>query len=129
MGVTPSHHPFIDGIFPYKPSIGEYPHLWKPPNQPFRSQSFCLSEKFTTIEVRMCDVPRASGSRRGRPKIARSGAPHFANIDINSFSGNQTFCGHKSHFTVSVLHEFVKFLSELHASTDQMIMMQTMLCI
>ena len=28
---TPSHHPFIDGIFPYKPSIWGYPHLWKAP--------------------------------------------------------------------------------------------------
>ena len=31
--VTPSHHPFIDGIFPYKPSIWGYPHFRKLPHQ------------------------------------------------------------------------------------------------
>ena len=33
-GGTPSHHPFLVGIFPYKPykaSIWNYPHLWTPP--------------------------------------------------------------------------------------------------
>ena len=30
-GGTPSHHPLLDGIFPYKPSIYGYPHLGKPP--------------------------------------------------------------------------------------------------
>ena len=33
MGVPPSYHPFLIGIFPYKPSILGYPHLWKPPFQ------------------------------------------------------------------------------------------------
>ena len=28
---TPSHHPFLDGIFPYKPSILGYPHFRKHP--------------------------------------------------------------------------------------------------
>ena len=28
---TPSSHPFLDGNFPYKPSIYGFPHLWKPP--------------------------------------------------------------------------------------------------
>ena len=28
---TPSHHPFLDGIFPSKPSIRGIPHLWKRP--------------------------------------------------------------------------------------------------
>ena len=27
----PSHHPFLDGIFPYKPSYWGIPHLCKPP--------------------------------------------------------------------------------------------------
>ena len=27
---VPPNPPFIDGIFPYKPSIVGYPHLWKP---------------------------------------------------------------------------------------------------
>ena len=32
-GGTPTCHPFLDGIFPYKPSsIGVPPWLWKPPN-------------------------------------------------------------------------------------------------
>ena len=31
MGV-PLNHPFIDGIFPSKPSIWGCPHLWKPPH-------------------------------------------------------------------------------------------------
>ena len=30
-GSSPSYHPFLDGIFPHKPSIWGYPHLWKPP--------------------------------------------------------------------------------------------------
>ena len=30
MGV-PLNHPFIDGIFHYKPTIFGYPNLWKPP--------------------------------------------------------------------------------------------------
>ena len=30
-GGTPSYHPFLDGIFPYKPSIWGYHHYWKPP--------------------------------------------------------------------------------------------------
>ena len=30
-GGTPSSHPFLDGIFQYRPSILGYPHLWKPP--------------------------------------------------------------------------------------------------
>ena len=29
-GGTPSHHPFLDGIFPYKPSIMGYPLSWNP---------------------------------------------------------------------------------------------------
>ena len=28
---VPPNHPFLDGIFPYKPTILGYPHLWKPP--------------------------------------------------------------------------------------------------
>ena len=28
---TPSHHPFLDGIFPYKSSIWGYPYFRKPP--------------------------------------------------------------------------------------------------
>ena len=28
---TPSPHPFLDGIFPHKPSIFGYPHWWKSP--------------------------------------------------------------------------------------------------
>ena len=28
---VPPNHPFLDGIFPYEPSIRGYPHLWKPP--------------------------------------------------------------------------------------------------
>ena len=27
----PSHHPFVDGIFGYKPSTLGIPHFWKPP--------------------------------------------------------------------------------------------------
>ena len=30
---VPPNHPFLDGIFPYKPSIWGYLHLWKPPNE------------------------------------------------------------------------------------------------
>ena len=29
--VVPLNHPFLDGIFPYKPSIWRYPNLWKAP--------------------------------------------------------------------------------------------------
>ena len=37
---TPSSHPFLDGIFHYKPSIWGYPHLQKPPNMPKNFESF-----------------------------------------------------------------------------------------
>ena len=37
---TPSSHPFLDGIFHYKPSIWGYPHLQKPPNMPENFESF-----------------------------------------------------------------------------------------
>ena len=36
-GATPYHHPFLDGIFPYKPSIWGYPHFRKSPYPPSRS--------------------------------------------------------------------------------------------
>ena len=29
---TPSHHPFLDGIFSINHPLWGYPHLWKPPN-------------------------------------------------------------------------------------------------
>ena len=29
------NHPFVDGIFHYKPSTWGYPHVWKPPNRTY----------------------------------------------------------------------------------------------
>ena len=51
-GGTPSHHPFLDGIFPDNPSILGYPHFRKPPY--LQNQWFLVSR--VTPCPKICDA-------------------------------------------------------------------------
>ena len=50
---VPRNHPFLDGSFPYKPSIWWYLHLWIPPN-PFNG-SPCPSDTSLRRTVRSAE--------------------------------------------------------------------------
>ena len=50
-GGTPSSHPFLDGISPYKPSILGYSHLWKPPTASLELCKASSSEKKAPSDV------------------------------------------------------------------------------
>ena len=48
---TPSHHPFLDGVFPYKPTIFGYPHWWS--TRQFQGQEFArqMMANFLVLDI------------------------------------------------------------------------------
>ena len=81
-GGTPSYHPFIDGISPYKLSIWGYPHLWKPPNDSAQLQFLpaikCTStfqlgniSELQGLENRLLSQCLCKGSHQAHLRIAQ----------------------------------------------------------
>ena len=80
---TPSHHPFLDWISPYKPTIFRYPYLWKPPYIQFylyiqwvavsthpkticQRTHVCVYEEDELSALKVQEMADQSGSRCGK---------------------------------------------------------------
>ena len=51
MGVPPSYHPFVDGMFNNKPSILGYLHLWKPQMSGAAVVLLCLINTSASVQL------------------------------------------------------------------------------